>query len=116
MINNSVIDDISIRLKYLDVEINILLTHEDVKELAKSRQLIKNFVEFFSRYIIELIINIIELELVINIVDSIINIIDLELIIKIVELDLNVRELDLNIIKSDLNAIRYLFNFLRVFN
>ena len=83
-----------------------------MKELTKSRRLIKNFVEFFNRYIIELVINIIELELIINIVDLIINIIELELIINIVDLDLNVRELNLNIVELNLNAIRYLFNFL----
>ena len=105
-------NDTNIRLEYLDVEINILLIHENVKELTKSRRLVENFIEFFNRYIIELIINAIKLELIINIVDLVINIIDLELIINIVELDLNARELDLNIVESDLNAIRYLFNFL----
>ena len=105
-------NDISIRLKYLNVEINIFLIYENVKELTKSRRLIKNFIKFFNRYTIELIINAIELELIINIIDLIINIIDLELIINVVELDLNVRELDLNTVKLNLNAIRYLFNFL----
>ena len=114
--NKSVIDDINIRLEHLDVEIDILLIYKSVKELTRSRQLIKNFIELFNKYIIELIINIIELELIIKIVELIINIIDLELIIKIVELDLNVRELDLNTVESDLNAIRYLFNLLEVFN
>ena len=95
------------RLEYLDVEIDILLIHESVKELTKNNQLVKNFIEFFSEYIIELIINIINL---------VINAIDLKLIINVIELDSNVRELDLNIVELDLNAIRYLFNFLEVFN
>ena len=48
-----------------------------MKELIRNNYLIKNFIEFFNKYIIDLIIN-------------------------IIKLNLNVRELNLNIINLDL--------------
>ena len=73
----------------------------------------KDLIEAFSRYIIELIIDIIELDLIAEVFSRYIiesNIIELNL--NIIKLDMNI---DLDIIKLDLDIIRYL-SFLRVFD